>query len=379
VFSINIVCAQKSFNVTINLDSSIVPQNVRYNYRDGKTSILLPDTFGNKRVIVIKSKYYSPLASFHITYTDPKNTYSDNDFFITDKPATISFYSKANNTNKLEYNFIKNAIPIYDTNANKSWRRLHAFLIDTRMTKENSAFDFFLAQNKGFKKNDSLTRIFNNFYKTRLNNIMSFLKKYPDDYFSFWYFINQVAQPIGALKHDKDYLKEQLAYLNAVFPAKYTGSVEGKELVKTFELAIDPLKLNDDAPPFTITTIDGKKISLDGLKEKYTLLDFWATWCPPCMAEIPFIREIRKSYSVEKLAIVGISQDYDFKKLNEIVKREGMNWPHFYDENKMMRQLYGIGAFPTLILINKDGKIIYKSDHIKNDQEELPKMLEGLK
>jgi peroxiredoxin len=208
---------------------------------------------------------------------------------------------------------------------------------------------------------------------------MEFLKQYPDDYFSFWYFIQQVAQPNSVLGNDTAYLKQQVTYLKAVFPAKYTGSIEGKSLIKRYEAALPPLlQLNDDAPAFSLTTVNGSKISLSDFKGKYVLLDFWATWCPPCRAEIPYVKEIRKKYSLEKLAIVGISADYDSKKLTAFVKEQRMNWLHFYDKHREVGQLYRVDAIPVLILINKEGKMVYNSNLKGNDKDVLSKLLEGL-
>ncbi|WP_184548696.1 TlpA family protein disulfide reductase [Mucilaginibacter sp. FT3.2] len=380
VFFISTACAQKSFDVTIKLDSSIIPQNVHYQYYDGKNITSLPDTFGNNRTIVLKGKYYSSLVSFNISYAGLEKINYDNDFFISDKPAIIDFYFKANGSNKLGYNSIKNAVPIYDTAANKTWGKLTAFMTDTSVAKENIAFDSFLTQNKGFGNNDSLRQIFNTFYKARLNRMMLFFKKYPDDYFSFWYFIQQVAQPNSILSKDTAYLKEQLTYLRAVFPARFIGSTEGLELIRAYEAKIKPtvLKLNEAIPTFSVTTIDGKKISLTELKGKYVLLDFWATWCPPCLAEMPFIKAIRKNYPAEKLVIIGISQDNDSAKLGVFVKKQEMNWLHIYDRNKALVNLYGIEAIPTLILMDKAGKMIYKSDFVEDDKDRLLKVLEVL-
>jgi hypothetical protein len=181
VFFFNVARAQKSFSVTIKLDSSIIPQKIHYQYYNGKNLVFLPDTFGEKRVIILKDQYYSPFASLNISYTDSTNTPYDNDFFINDKPASIKLYFKANNENKLKYNAIENAAPIYDTITNKTWRELQAFMSDKTVAKENEAFDSFLKQNKGFAKNDSLKKVFDGFYKARLDRSMLFLKRYPAD------------------------------------------------------------------------------------------------------------------------------------------------------------------------------------------------------
>jgi peroxiredoxin len=181
------------------------------------------------------------------------------------------------------------------------------------------------------------------------------------------------------LRNDTAYLKKQLAYLKAVFPAKYLNSIEGKELIETYMAAIrKPLQLNDPVPQFALITIDGNKINLKGFKGKYLLLDFWATWCPPCLAEIPFIKEIRKKYTSDKLEILGISADRDSKKLYSFVKKQQMNWLHFYDGNREIGQLYGVDAIPRLILVNKEGKMIYDSYLKENDKDSLIKLLESL-
>ncbi len=138
------------------------------------------------------------------------------------------------------------------------------------------------------------------------------------------------------------------------------------------------MQQDQKAPAFNIKAIDGKTISLAKLKGKYVLLDFWATWCGPCMAEMPFIKEIRKNYASDKLVMIGISQDHDFKKLKQVIKQQCMNWLHFFDKEADISRLYGVDAFPTLILLNEEGKIIYKSDYQKDDKVEIPKLLSGL-
>ncbi|MEO3404481.1 TlpA disulfide reductase family protein [Mucilaginibacter sp. CAU 1740] len=370
--------AQKTFNVTIKLDSSINPEKVHYQYYNGYDKVNLPDTFGNKRVVMISDQYYSPFASVSVNYGFNGKGYSSDNFFVDDKPATINLYFKPNNKSLVNYGVTENATPVDSAN-NKTLVLLNAFITDKSVAKENQEFDNFLNQHKNFYRNDSLTKVFNGFHKRRLNRIMAFIKQYPDDYFSFWYFIDQVAQVNSVLGEDTAYLKEQLTYLKTVFPAKYIGSNEGKRLIQRYEAALmKSLQLNDEAPLFDFTTIDGKKISLKALRGKYVLLDFWATWCPPCLAEIPHVKDIRKKHSAEKLAIIGISRDNDSKKLAAFVKAKQMNWLHIYDKSSDIVQLYGINAIPQLILINKEGKIVYNSNLEGSDENMLSKLLEAI-
>lgn len=375
IFFTTLLFAQKRFDITIRLDSSINPQSVHYQYYNGKNLTFVPDTFGNVRTVNLKGEYFSPLVSVNISYSDPSKTYYGNDFFINDKPALINLYFKPNKENMLNYRTAANAYRIYDTTSNEVWRKLKSFT----MNESDSLVLFFDRNKKGFQGNDSLTRVFNRIYKGMHQRAMLFLKDYPDDYFSFWYFYQQVAKPsFDYFKNDTAYLKSQLAYVKSVFPPKFTESIEGKEIIKTYEAIINPLKINENVPAFSVTTLDGKKISLSVFKGKYVLLDFWATWCAPCMAELPFIKEIRKSNDPDKFVIIGISQDRDIRKLIATVKKESMDWLHFHDLNGEISRLYGVGRFPTLILLNKDGKMIYESDLETEDKDALPKVLARL-
>ncbi|PWK77788.1 peroxiredoxin [Mucilaginibacter oryzae] len=372
--------AQKKFNVTIKLDSSINPQKVHYQYYNGYDKVLLPDTFGNKRAVTLTDQYCSPFASVVVAYdgSDGKR-YSSDDFFVSDKPAMISLKLKPNSDALINYTSIKNVTPL-DSAYCKTVALKKAFMIDKSVTKENEAFDNFLTQHGNFNQNDSLRSVFRGFYKRYLNRTMAFLKQHSDDYFSFWYFIDQVAQFEGALADDPAYLKEQLVYLKSVFPAKYTGSIEGKRLIKKYENVLKrrQLQLNDAAPDIDVTGIDGKKISLKNFKGKYVLLDFWATWCGPCIVQLPHIKEIRQKYPANQLEIVGISSDYDSKKLAVFVKEQNMSWLHFYDKHNDIAPLYGVKGIPNLFLVNKDGKIVYNSSWEGADNKMLSKLLDEM-
>jgi len=364
--------AQKIFNVTVKLESSINPKKVHYQYDNGKSTIFIPDTFGDNRTIVLRGAYYSQYAALNINYSDSAKNYFGNDFFLTDTPAKIDFYFKPNKAGSLDYSHVENAARVYDTVDNKILLNLWAFT-----KKEGMALGAFFNQNKGaLGRNDSIKRVFVKLYKARVKREMLFLRNYPRDYFSFWYFRNQLVQlPNGYLNRDTAFLKEQLTYFNAIFPAKFTESIEGQNLKEIFDAVLSPVKMGEMAPVFSLIDIDGRKIDLATLKGKYVLLDFWATWCAPCMAEIPLIKGIRKKYPADKLVIIGMSQDRNRKAFANAIKKEGMNWLHFYDSEGDISRLYGVNYFPTLILINPIGKIIYLSDRKMEDKDALPPVL----
>ncbi len=363
------VFAQKHFEVTIKLDSSIVPQKMTYNYDDGQKTVALTDS-AKTRKIVLKGDYFSIMASLNVSYIDKAGTWYYTTFFISDKPAQIDLCYKPNINQLLLHTLLVNARDINDTTTNHINREMIHYNRDQYMAN----YRFYQNNKVQLGSNDSLRKVYQQMIRSVHLRAMDFLKKYPDDYYSFWYFEHNIST-VKESKPDTAYLKLQLAYLKSAFPKKFTQSFEGRQLIKHYERAIAPQQLTINAPPFTLKTIDGKTIKLADLTGKIVLIDFWATWCAPCMAEIPFIKSIRDRYPQDKLVIIGISRDNELGKLKKVVNDQAMNWYHFFDNKTDICLLYGIDTFPTLILLNKEGKIIYRSDYIKDDTKELEKVL----
>jgi peroxiredoxin len=366
-----ISAAQKHFQITVKLDNGIDPQRVQCHYNNGKDLVFYRDVFKNSRQTVLKGTYYSKYASFSIYYLNKDTVYYISDFFLGEKPANITFHYKPNPEQLLLYSHINNARPVYDTVTNKTYRDL------SRYNKAEGLANYaFYQKNKDqLGSSDSLMKVYKQNTRSLDRRSMRFLKNHSDDYFSFWLFKNDIAT--RSMK-DMAYCAELMTYFKSTFPAKYTTSIEGREFIKTLEGVVHPLQQDQKAPAFTIKTIDSKNISLAKLKGKYVLLDFWATWCGPCMAEMPFIKSLMKNYAADKLVIIGISQDHDLKKLKLVVKQQNMNWLQFFDKETDISRLYGVTSFPTLILLDDQGKIIYKSDYQKDDKIEIPKLLSGL-
>jgi len=108
------------------------------------------------------------------------------------------------------------------------------------------------------------------------------------------------------------------------------------------------------------TAVDGRKVDLAKLRGKVVLIDFWATWCPPCRIISPDIVALYKKYHRQGLEIIGISADSDKGALRDFVKKEGAPWPQYFGENgdtTLIDQL-GVEQFPTLWLVNKKGIVV---------------------
>lgn len=109
------------------------------------------------------------------------------------------------------------------------------------------------------------------------------------------------------------------------------------------------------APDISVTTLDGQTIKLSELKGKRAVLDFWATWCPPCVREIPHFIQLFSQTSRDDLVIVGISSE-DAKTLKEFVKKHGVNYPIASAKN-LPSPYADIQSIPTTFFIDRKGVI----------------------
>lgn len=134
-----------------------------------------------------------------------------------------------------------------------------------------------------------------------------------------------------------------------------------------------------DAPDIKFTAVDGRQVDLAALKGKVVLIDFWATWCGPCVAGLPDLLSTWRKYHDQGFEIIGISLDSDKAALERMTKERGMAWPQYFDDKQWQNDLarrFGIRAVPTLWLIGKNGKIA--STNARNGLEAQVAQLLGL-
>jgi thiol-disulfide isomerase/thioredoxin len=118
------------------------------------------------------------------------------------------------------------------------------------------------------------------------------------------------------------------------------------------------------APPFSITSADGKRISMDDLQGKVVLLDFWATWCVPCREALPHIREVAKKFQGQPLVILSVSLDSDEQKWKEFIGKNEMTWLQYREGNfnGPLAKMFAVTAIPHTFTIDADG--VLQEEHI---------------
>ncbi len=141
------------------------------------------------------------------------------------------------------------------------------------------------------------------------------------------------------------------------------GVLEKLDQQKVSTALQESLKPGVAFPNFNEKDLTGAPLSISGLKGKVVLVDFWATWCGPCVAELPNVLAAYAKYHGKGFEIVGISLDQSEDALKNFLKAKAMTWPQYFDgqgwESKLGKQ-YGVTSIPATYLLDRDGNIVAK-------------------
>jgi len=352
----NTIIAQRTFSVKVVIPHSLNEKSFVIYYENGIRRTEIKPNFKDKQC-VFSDSFYSRYTTVMIAYRDKNTKYREyNNFWITEAPATITFMPDSTSPNPLRKRKLINAIEVSKMGENK----LNIF-----KAKEVKDFqDFYFANEGKIAKNDLKTIKIYHQKSQRVNDkYIAFIKENGNLYYSFWLFRT------GMIVNSVTPLDTLFKIYNTVFPDSLKNSIEGEYIENT--LKSRNLKKKDLAPDFNLHDITGKNIKLSNYKDKYILLTFWASWCGPCIKEIPALLKIREKYSTDKLEIISINLDNDSKAFNKAIEKYKMEWNHIYGD-KNLRDAYGVMGIPEVFLINKSGEIIYKRGQEKDYDSTLP-------
>lgn len=138
--------------------------------------------------------------------------------------------------------------------------------------------------------------------------------------------------------------------------------------------------ISGQTPALTLETFAGESFTLDPSKKDATLLVFWASWCGPCLMEIPALIALHEKYRERSFQVVSINVDdpSSLTKAKGVAGEYGINYPSLIGSEETMRLFGGVNALPTSFLIGKDGKIREKLMGLRSEKELERKVVELL-
>jgi len=144
------------------------------------------------------------------------------------------------------------------------------------------------------------------------------------------------------------------------------------------QATFDVVSVGDKAPDFTVKTIEDKTLCLEELKGKYVLINFFATWCKPCMEEMPLIeKHIQQRFDNNDLVVIAIGREHNINELELFNQRKKFSFHIAADPKRNIYSMYAQKFIPRLYLVDKTGKLIYAhSGYKKSEFDKLINLLE---
>jgi len=115
------------------------------------------------------------------------------------------------------------------------------------------------------------------------------------------------------------------------------------------------------APNFSVVTLEREFVDLGSLKGKVVLLDFWGTWCPPCVAAIPTLKDMQKRHAKDPFVLLSVSSDGDEAVVRNFAEKNQLNWPQYWDRDRKVQVAFDVRAYPTYVLIDDEGIVQFRT------------------
>jgi peroxiredoxin len=279
---------------------------------------------------------------------------------------------------KADWNSLEN----YTVNGSSSSESLRNFITSFRgfvndMNTMNIVLDTMAARG-----NDSMLRVAQADMEGQKVKLTRFIEQYADTTASApnAVFAAQVLNPAV----EKDYLTAFTGGLGKRFP----HSKLAKDFTAKFNQAMGQTQPQEEvaagpaigtmAPDVTLTSADGKEVSISSFKGKYVLVDFWASWCGPCRRENPNVVKAYNNFKGKNFTILGISLDDDRSKWLAAIEKDQLTWTHISDLKgweSMAARTYGVQSIPANFLLGPDGKIIARDLRAEELQAKLEEVL----
>lgn len=117
------------------------------------------------------------------------------------------------------------------------------------------------------------------------------------------------------------------------------------------------VSIGNYAPKFVLTDLNKKTINLDDYKGKKVILNFWATWCPPCVSEMPLLQEVYNNRRGEGVEVIGINYNEDYDRVKKFISEKGVTFTVFIDSDLKVSMDYGVIGLPVTFFIDREGRL----------------------
>ena len=164
----------------------------------------------------------------------------------------------------------------------------------------------------------------------------------------------QLNLGVALLKQERD--EEGVRALKAYVEHLPKGAASPASLANTLKMIEEPRRAREIyAPDFSLTTKQGEYMTLEDLKGKIVVLDFWGTWCGPCRQATPGLVKLNRKYAEQGVVFLGIAERDEEDKWAPYIEKNKMEWPQFLDTTRKMVPLFQVFSYPTYIVIDAEG------------------------
>jgi peroxiredoxin len=282
--------------------------------------------------------------------------------YLIDSKGEVKFIAEAGNTINIEADVKAMSASAKITGSDENLRldSLTAFLIASKFYSDSliNVYEQAQAKNMHFDIHESTKEMLTVADRKRTQYVLSYIKKKP----------GQLTNLIALNSLNRDYFRDIYKTVEENVSTKYPNS-EYVESLKSENAKFFPPGVGEKAPNFALPNEKGETKKLADYKGKYVLLDFWATWCKPCIQEIPYLAKAKAHFSDEKLEIISICVDKntDVQKAiwKKTIAQHNADWTQLYEEGEMTLRNYKIKGFPTLILISPEGLIVERGNTLR--------------
>jgi thiol-disulfide isomerase/thioredoxin len=349
---------QQNFHIVIQFFPPLDTNDISIIIHNGRSGRYVPLNRDGRLDII--EPVYSKYATLYIA---SEHTGKQENFIITTNKSTIKFQT-TKDTSNINYPFgALKATNVIEFSKCKEIEDIKGYTKKEVQEKE----EFEQKYRDDLMTNDSLKKIYKQISKTIIKKQLEFIKLHSDNYIYLWWF-NLV------IKGRPDIEPESLlAFFKSVLYPKYKHLSETDWILNY--LQIRSMSINNPAPDFVARDITGKEVSLKQLKGKFVLLNFWATWCVPCVAELPLIKKLREEIPEDKLVIVSISEDENMSDLENGIKKYGLNWSNICCNDDILNKYNFANGIPKTVLIDKEGRLVFKQLGPLNSIEELKALI----